>query len=98
MKIADIKTFPCDGAFRDLVFVKVETDPGLYGWREAGGLGHERACEATVREIKTSCMGRDPGQIEPLWNTVYRALGSPWKPSPVMQPTATVPAGWRRPW
>ena len=72
MKITDVKTFPYDGGFRDLVFVKVETDAGIYGWGEAGGMGRERACEATVQEIKPYFIGQDPGQIELLWNTVYR--------------------------
>ena len=72
MKITDVKTFPYDGGFRDLVFVKVETDKGIYGWGEAGGMGRERACEATVQEIKDYFIGQDPGQIELLWNTVYR--------------------------
>ena len=72
MKITDVKTFPYDGGFRDLVFVKVETDEGVYGWGEAGGMGRERACEATVQEIKPYFIGQDPGQIELLWNTVYR--------------------------
>ena len=72
MKITDIKTFPYDGIWRDLVFVKVETDEGVYGWGEAGGIGRERACEATVQEMKPYFIGQDPGQIELLWNTVYR--------------------------
>ena len=46
MKITAVKTFPYDGVFRDLVFVKIETDEGIYGWGEAGGMGRERACEA----------------------------------------------------
>ena len=72
MKITDVKTFPYDAVFRDLVFVKVETDEGTYGWGEAGGMGRERACETTVQEIKHYFIGQDPGQIELLWNTVYR--------------------------
>jgi galactonate dehydratase len=72
MKIKAVKTFPYDGVFRDLIFVKVETDAGLYGWGEAGGMGRERACEATVHEIEHYLIGQDPGQIELLWNTIYR--------------------------
>lgn len=72
MKITDVKTFPYDGGFRDLVFVKVETDAGIHGWGEAGGMGRERACEATVQEIRNHFLGQDPGQIELLWHTVYR--------------------------
>ena len=35
MKITDVKTFPYDAAFRDVVFVQVETDEGIHGWGEA---------------------------------------------------------------
>ena len=69
MKITDIKTFPYDDAFRDLVFVQVETDEGAYGWGEAGDMGRERA---TAQELKHYFIDQDPGQIELPWNTVYR--------------------------
>lgn len=72
MKITAVKTFPYDGVFRDLIFVKIETDEGLYGWGEAGGMGRERACEATIHELEHYLIGQDPGQIELLWNTIYR--------------------------
>ena len=78
MKIKAIKTFPYDGVWRDLIFVKVETDEGLYGWGEAGTMGRERADEATVHEIEHYLIGKDPGQIELLWNTIYR--DSYWRP------------------
>jgi galactonate dehydratase len=79
MKITAVKIFPYDGVFRDLVFVKVETDEGIYGWGEAGNMGRERASEAAVHEIKHYLIGQDTGQIELLWNTIYR--GSYWRPS-----------------
>ena len=79
MKITSVKTFPYDGVFRDLVFVKVETDEGIYGWGEAGNMGRERASEAAVHEIKHYLIGQDPSQIELLWNTIYR--DSYWRPS-----------------
>jgi hypothetical protein len=31
MKITPVKTFPDEGVFLDLIFVKVETHDGLYG-------------------------------------------------------------------
>ena len=40
------------------------TDAGLYGWGEAGGMGRERACEATIHELEHYLIGQDPGQIE----------------------------------
>jgi galactonate dehydratase len=79
MKITAVKTFPYDGVSRDLVFVKVETDEGIYGWGEAGNWGRERASEAAVHEIKHYLIEQDPSQIELLWNTIYR--DSYWRPS-----------------
>ena len=78
MKITAIKTFPYDGVWRDLIFIKVETDEGLYGWGEAGTMGRERANEATIHEIEHYLIGKDPGQIELLRNTIYR--DSYWRP------------------
>ena len=34
MKITDIKTFIVDAGWRPWMFVKVETDEGIYGWGE----------------------------------------------------------------
>jgi L-lactate dehydrogenase (cytochrome) len=111
VKITNIHVFPDDGAFRDLVFVKVDTNQGIHGWGEAGGMGRERACAATAEELKPYFIGQDPGQIELLWKTVYRdayrrpfewrlplALGSLWKTSPLIYRTDPPPPGWRRPW
>lgn len=78
MKIKAIKTFPYDGVWRDLIFIKVETDEGIYGWGEAGTMGRDRANEATIHEIEHYLIGKDPGQIELHWNTLYR--DSYWRP------------------
>ena len=58
MQITDVKTLPYQAAFHDLVFVTVETDEGIHGWGEAGGMGRERACEATVQELKHYFIGQ----------------------------------------
>lgn len=79
MKITAVKTFPYSAGWRDILFVKVETDEGISGWGEAGLMGRVRACEATIREIETYLIGKDPGQIELHWNTLYR--DSYWRPS-----------------
>ena len=58
MKITDVATLPYDATFRDPVLVKVETDEGIYGWGEAGGIGRECACEATVQELTHYFIGQ----------------------------------------
>ena len=79
MKITAVKTFPYSAGWRDILIVKVETDEGIFGWGEAGLMGRVRACEATVREIETYLIGKDPRQIELHWNNIYR--NSYWRPS-----------------
>ena len=58
MNITDVETLPCEAAVRERVFVKVDTDEGIHGWGEAGGMGRERACEATVQELKHYFIGQ----------------------------------------
>ena len=58
MKITGVATLPYDATFRNPVFVKVETDEGIHGWGEAGGMGRERACEATVQELEHYFIGQ----------------------------------------
>jgi galactonate dehydratase len=79
MKITAVKTFPFSAGWRDILLVKLETDEGLFGWGEAGLLGRIRASEASVRELETYLLGKDPCQIELHWNNIYR--NSYWRPS-----------------
>ena len=58
MNITDVETLPCEAAVRERVFVKVDTDQGIHGWGEAGGMGRERACDATVQELKHHFIGQ----------------------------------------
>ena len=58
MNITDVETLPCEAAVRERVFVKVDTDEGIHGWGEAGGMGRERACDATVQELKHHFIGQ----------------------------------------
>jgi hypothetical protein len=55
-----------------LLKAEVGADRGLHGWGEAGGVGREPVCEATVRQLKPCFIGQTPVQIELLWNPVYR--------------------------
>lgn len=54
-------------------FVEIETDEGITGWGEAVLEGHAAAVLACVQEYKDYLIGADPGRIEDIWSTIYRA-------------------------
>ncbi|MFD1674203.1 galactonate dehydratase [Alicyclobacillus fodiniaquatilis] len=55
------------------LFLKLTTDDGLAGWGEPIVEGHAAAVAATVKEMEDYLIGRDPGQIEDIWQVLYRA-------------------------
>lgn len=54
-------------------FVEIETDNGITGWGEAVLEAHCGAVLACVNEMKDYLIGKDPADIEGLWETLYRA-------------------------
>ena len=54
-------------------FVEIETDAGITGWGEAVLEGHAAAVLSCVQEYRDYLIGRDPGDIEDIWSTIYRA-------------------------
>ena len=62
MKITDVKTLPCDAAFRDVVLAKVETDEGIHGSGEAGAMFPRTIC-ATA--LPGCTIGARPGAARP---------------------------------
>jgi galactonate dehydratase len=71
MKITRIETFLVHPDHRNLVFVKVHTDEGLYGIGEAYSCGPDRATEAAIHDFEEWLIGRDPLDIEGLWQLMY---------------------------
>jgi len=79
MKITDVKTFLVDATppagwgsgGRNWLFVKVETDEGLYGIGEASGW--PRVVETAVQDLKVILIGEDPSRIERLWQKMLLA-------------------------
>jgi len=55
------------------LFLKLSTDEGLVGWGEPIVEGHALAVEASVRELEPDLIGRDPDQIEDIWQMLYRS-------------------------
>jgi galactonate dehydratase len=66
MKITGVKTFLVDsGGSKNWLFVKVETDAGLYGWGEAyTQLDRDRAIEVHIQQLGRYLLERSPFDIK----------------------------------
>ena len=54
-------------------FVEIETEDGLSGWGEPVIEGKAATVLACVKEMVPYLIGEDPGNIEDIWNKLYRA-------------------------
>jgi galactonate dehydratase len=71
LKITDIQPTLVGLPGRNLCFVKVLTDQGIYGWGEAYSVGPDEATLATIRDFKSWLVGQDARNVEYLWATMY---------------------------
>ena len=71
MKITRFKTFIV-AADSNWVFVQVHTDEGLTGLGEGSVSSKALAVEAAIRDLERFVIGRDPRDIEGLWQEMYR--------------------------
>ena len=70
----------CPG--RNFVTLKIETDQGVYGIGDATLNGRELAVVSYLQDHLSPCLiGRDPRQIEDIWQYGYR--GAYWRRGPV---------------
>ena len=53
-------------------FVEIITEEGLTGWGEAVLEGHAMTVLSCVKEMRDYLLGKDPADIEGLWETLYR--------------------------
>jgi len=73
MKISRITPLVLGTAWRNLTFLKVETDEGLSGVGEARSLNHTEAVLGYLQEAgRNHVLGSDPFEIESLVNRMYR--------------------------
>ncbi len=81
MKITDARVIvTCPG--RNFVTLKIETDEGLHGIGDATLNGREMAVVSYLQDHVAPCLiGRDPHQIEDIWQYLYR--GAYWRRGPV---------------
>ena len=81
MKIRSCKVIVCSPG-RNFVTLKIETDQGVCGVGDATLNGREKAVVAYLEEHVIPCLeGRDPSQIEDIWQYLYR--GAYWRRGPV---------------
>src|SRR6266404_1766007 len=81
MKITDAKVLVCSPG-RNFVTLKIQTDDGVYGLGDATLNGREMAVVSYLSEHVAPCLiGRDPFQIEDIWQYLYR--GAYWRRGPV---------------
>jgi mannonate dehydratase len=67
---------------RNFVTLKIETDEGIYGLGDATLNGRELAVASYLAEHVIPCLiGRDPFQIEDIWQYLYR--GAYWRRGPL---------------
>ena len=81
MKITAARLIVCSPD-RNFVTLKIETDEGIHGIGDATLNGRELAVAAYLEEHVIPCLiGRDPAQIEDIWQYLYR--GAYWRRGPV---------------
>jgi galactonate dehydratase len=73
MKIVDLKTFVVGDAWRNLIFIRLDTDEGISGCAEATAHNKTGAVLGYLEEIKTRyVLGTDPFDIEDLVARMFR--------------------------
>lgn len=70
MKIKEINTYYVRPRWG---FVEIITEDGCSGWGEAVLEGHAHTVLACVEEMKDYLIGAEAGDIEDIWNVLYRA-------------------------
>ncbi len=81
MKITNARVIVCSPG-RNFVTLKIETDEGLTGIGDATLNGRELSVASYLSEHVVPCLiGRDPHQIEDIWQYLYR--GAYWRRGPV---------------
>ena len=81
MKITDAKVFVCSPG-RNFVTLKIYTDQGVYGLGDATVNGRELSVVSYLQDHLIPCLiGRDPMQIEDIWQYFYK--GAYWRRGPI---------------
>jgi galactonate dehydratase len=77
MQITRIDTYLVGAGGRNLLFLQVQTDEGIVGVGEAYSCGPDDATERVVHDFESWLVGRDPREVERLWQLMYNATRFP---------------------
>ena len=69
VKITNIKIYTVVPRWQ---FLKIETSEGISGWGEPVVEGRAATVKAAVNELKGYLIGKDPMDIEGIWQMLYR--------------------------
>lgn len=69
MKITEVKLFTVKPRW---LFLKIETDEGISGWGEPVIEGRAATVKAAVNEMSCYLVGKNPLNIEDIWQVLYR--------------------------
>jgi len=79
MKIRGVEVIPC---YPKSNYVKITTESGITGWGEPVVEGRARATAMAVAEVTPQLIGKNAGDIEEIFNILYR--GNFYKGGPVL--------------
>jgi galactonate dehydratase len=71
VKITSMETYLTRLGSRNVPFVRVLTDDGIHGVGEAYSVGPDRATVKAIADLSEWLVGRDPLDIEGLWQLMY---------------------------
>lgn len=78
MKIVNVNTYMHFSVWRNIIFVKLETDEGITGIGEATIRNKEKAVKAAIDEhLRPIILGKSPFEIEKFFQTAF--VRDPWR-------------------
>ncbi len=72
MKITDVRTYLVGNAWKNWLFVRVDTDEGIGGIGEGTLNGFSATVEAAIHELRDAYIGLDPSRVEILLQRMVR--------------------------
>jgi galactonate dehydratase len=82
LKVTGLKTFVVNVGSVNWVFVKIHTNQGLTGLGEGSVTSKEATIAEAIREHERFLVGKDPTEIERLWQAMFRYPR--WRGGPVL--------------